>query len=164
MSSFISEVSLQSHFQLLPPPLKQKLREVILQSLYAWHVLPLIEEDYLIALLMSEAAVSKKNATLALILTKQVLQEQPQLDTIICNTLRNVPFDRIALVEKQVLRLVVFEYLHGQPIDTSILLSEASRLTKKFGYSKFSSLVYTILSDIFHSCEENQLNPKLALC
>lgn len=159
-----SLMSLQPQFQLLSPTLKQKLRELIVQSLYAWHILPLIEEDLLISLLMSEAVVSKKNATLALAFTKQVLQEQTQLDSIICGILRKVPFERISVVEKQILRLTVFEYLHNQPIDTAILLTEANRLTKKFGYAKFCPLVHTILNDIFHSFEEAQNNPKLALC
>lgn len=163
MSSTILNVSLQSHFQLLPPSLKRKLREVIVQSLYASHVLPSIEEEHLVALLMSQAILSKKNTSLSLTLTKQILQELPQLDALICDTLRNVPFSRIAWVEKQVLRLIVFEYLHGQPIDTAVLLSEATRLTKKFGYSKFCPLVHTILSDVFHSYEETHLNSKLAL-
>lgn len=163
MSSFVPNLTLQDNVQPTSPLLKQKIREVVLQALYAWHVHP--EGPDLVSLLMSQAAISKKNASYALSLTKQIVHETPQLDNFILNALKNVSFDKISIVEKLILRMMIFEHLHGQPsLDPAILTSEALRLTKKFSYKELCSFVYAVLHDIFQAQGASHQNAPCASC
>lgn len=61
---------------------KQKLRELVLQALYALEIDP-EGEDSLVSLLMTEASVSKKNAAYALMFCRAIRANQPDLDALL---------------------------------------------------------------------------------
>ncbi|SPN74094.1 N utilization substance protein B homolog,transcription antitermination protein NusB,transcription antitermination factor NusB,NusB family [Chlamydia serpentis] len=134
---------------------QQKMREIILQMLYALDMAPSTEES-LVPLLMSQTAVSQKHVLLALNHTKKVLEKSSELDLIIENALNNKPFDSLDLMEKNVLRLTLFEYLYKQPINGGILIAEAIRLVKKFSYSEACPFIHAVLNDIFTKLPPNE--------
>ncbi|WP_100934149.1 transcription antitermination factor NusB [Candidatus Chlamydia corallus] len=148
-----SAISISKEF----PP--QKMREIILQMLYALDMAPLAEES-LVPLLMSQTAASQKQVLIALSQTKRILEKSPELDLIIGSTLKNKSFDSLDLMEKNVLRLTLFEHFYSQPINEAILIAEAIRLVKKFSYSEACPFIHAVLNDIFTKSppNENSLN------
>ncbi|AAF38655.1 N utilization substance protein B, putative [Chlamydia pneumoniae AR39] len=138
---------------------QQKMREIILQMLYALDMAP-SAEDSLVPLLMSQTAVSQKHVLVALNQTKSILEKSQELDLIIGNALKNKSFDSLDLVEKNVLRLTLFEHFYSPPINKAILIAEAIRLVKKFSYSEACPFIQAILNDIFtdSSLNENSLS------
>ncbi|WP_201456277.1 transcription antitermination factor NusB [Chlamydia sp. 17-3921] len=133
-----------SHSQTLP---QQKMREIVLQMLYALDIVPSSEEG-LVPLLMKETAVAQKHALIALSYSKQIIAKASELDSLISKTIKT-PFEKLNLMEKNILRLTLFEYLYGEPIHSSILIAEATRLIKKFSYLEARSFVQAVLNDIF---------------
>ena len=127
---------------------RQKMREIVLQMLYALGVDPSAEEG-LVPLLMAETAVAQKHVFLALRYSKQVLEKSSELDALISQTVKATSFENLNLMEKNILRLTLFEYLYGGPTPSSILIAEASRLIKKFSYLEARAFVQAVLNDIF---------------
>lgn len=162
MSSFVSELVLSSE-KPTSPLLRQKIREVVLQALYAKY-LHSTENQELSTLLMSQAAISSNNASYALFLSEQIVRETPRLDNFILGALKNVSFEKVSIMEKLILRMMIFEYLHIQPsVQPAILTSEALRLTKKFSYTELCSFVHAVLCDIFQAMHGSPQDTQCAL-
>lgn len=136
----------------IPRPLpKQKMREIVLQALYALDIDPMSEQA-LVPLLTTETLVARKHVLAALNTAKEILAKSHSLDVLVSQTIKNTSFDKLSLMEKNVLRLALFEYLYHQPSTApSVLISEAIRLVKKFSYIGACTFVHAVLNDIFRS-------------
>ncbi|ANG65851.1 N utilization substance protein B [Chlamydia gallinacea 08-1274/3] len=150
----------------LPRPLpKRKMREVVLQILYALSIDSTLEEAVLVPLVMSETAITQKHVLLALNISKEILAKAPEFDTLISQTIKTTSFSKLALIEKNVLRLTLFEHFYNdQPINSAILITEATRLIKKFSYIEACSLIYAVLNDIFRLSLPTIENPERLIC
>ncbi|EPP37854.1 transcription antitermination factor NusB [Chlamydia avium] len=128
---------------------RRKMREVVLQILYALSMDPSSEAS-LVPLVMSETAVAQRHVLLALNTSKEILAKSLELDVLISQTIKTISFSKLTLMEKNVLRLTLFEYFYNdKPISTAILIAEATRLIKKFSYVEACALIYAVLNDIF---------------
>ena len=130
---------------------KQKLRELILQSLYALELAP-EGEDSLVRLLMAESLVSKKNALYALVFCKAIRARLADLDAQLNATIRSTSLARLTIIERNILRMMLFEYQQCQncsPVPVAVLIAETARLIKKFSYVEGSSLILAVLGSIF---------------
>ncbi|AGT71281.1 transcription antitermination protein NusB [Chlamydia trachomatis] len=130
---------------------KQKLRELVLQALYALEIDP-EGEDSLVSLLMTEASVSKKNAAYALMFCRAIRANQPDLDALLDATIRTTTLARLTIIERNILRMMLFEHQQNQdccPVPVAVLIAETARLIKKFSYSEGSSLILAVLGSIF---------------
>ncbi|ANH78778.1 transcription antitermination factor NusB [Candidatus Chlamydia sanziniae] len=143
------EKSLGSYVSLSRALPQQKMREIILQMLYALDMAP-STEDNLVHLLMTEAAVAQKHVLAALNYAKQILEKAPQLDLLIRSVIKSKSFEKLNLMEKNILQLTLFEYFYGQPIQAAILIAEAIRLIKKFSYLEACPFIHAVLNDIFN--------------
>ncbi len=142
---------------------KQKMREIVLQMLYALEIDP-STEDGLVGLLMAEIAVAQRHALSGLLYAKKILENSTELDLLVSKAIKSTPIHKITLMEKNVLRLIVFEYLQGQPISPAILIAEATRLTKKFSYKEACSFVHAVLNDIFQLLVPQEEKTHLSCC
>lgn len=71
-----------------------------------------------------------------------------ELDSIISENLENWSFDRLASVERVVLRLATYEIKYIEDIPVSVSINEAVELAKKFGDEKSGKFVNGVLSKI----------------
>lgn len=125
------------------------MREIVLQILYALSI-DSSSEGTLVPLVMSEISVTQKHVLLALSISKEILAKSPEFDVLVSQTIKTTSFSKLTLIEKNVLRLVLFEHFYNdEPISTAILIAEAIRLIKKFSYVEACALIYAILNDIF---------------
>lgn len=131
---------------------RQKMRELVLQILYALVIDP-VTENGLVPLLMAETAVAQKYVLQALSTAKEILEKSPELDLLISKTIKSTSINKLTLMERNVLRLTLFEYLYGQPIDAAVLIAEATRLVKKFSYIEACSFIHAVLNDAFRLSE-----------
>lgn len=73
-----------------------------------------------------------------------------ELDSIISENLENWSFDRLASVERVVLRLATYEIKFMDDIPESVSINEAVDLAKKFGDEKSGKFVNGVLSKIIN--------------
>ncbi|MEK5335044.1 transcription antitermination factor NusB [Bacillus sp. FSL M8-0166] len=77
-----------------------------------------------------------------------VLEEKDKLDDMISRHLVNWKLDRIANVDRAILRLSVYEMVYQEDIPVSVSMNEAIELAKLFGDDKAPKFVNGVLSNI----------------
>ncbi|AMM97845.1 MULTISPECIES: transcription antitermination factor NusB [Bacillus] len=77
-----------------------------------------------------------------------VLEQKDKLDDMISQHLVNWKLDRIANVDRAVLRLSVYEMVYQEDIPVSVSMNEAIELAKLFGDDKAPKFVNGVLSNI----------------
>lgn len=127
----------------LPP---QKLREIVFLILYAKDFTSPAEE--LIPLIMHELKVSNKHVQEAFVIADEIGQYKTQIDQMIGKASDAYELHRIQTVEKNVLRLAVYELLIKKELPQKVVIAEAKRLTKKFSTKEAQVFVYALLETL----------------
>jgi transcription antitermination protein NusB len=125
-----------------------KFREIIFQLLYSFDT-GRTEEQGSIALLMKELKVTRSKVYEALNRTCLIQKHLPEIDTIIRNTVHGYSFERIQSVERNILRLAVFELTIEKEIPPKVTITEAMRLARKFSTPESSNFINAILDNIY---------------
>ncbi|MGE8139102.1 transcription antitermination factor NusB [Bacillus sp. JNUCC-24] len=77
-----------------------------------------------------------------------VLEQKDKLDDMISQHLVNWKLDRIANVDRAILRVSVYEMVYQEDIPVSVSMNEAIELAKLFGDDKAPKFVNGVLSNI----------------
>lgn len=132
---------------------KQKFRELVFQMLYG-HDMGQTSDEELCILLKEELKVSTAIARAALERVNLIKKKFGELDALIKETSHAYDFERIHSVERNVLRLGLYEMLFDDEIPPKVAIAEALRLSKKFGTPESTSYVNAILDNIFKKSEK----------
>ena len=71
-----------------------------------------------------------------------------EINKLIHDCAKNWSLDRMAVVDRNVLRMAVYEILHRMDIPTSVTINEAIEIAKKFGTEESGSFVNGILDSV----------------
>lgn len=82
------------------------------------------------------------------ILVEGVSENHQKIDHIISTHLENWSIDRIASVEKAILRIATYEIKYVDTIPESVSINEAVELAKKYGDDSSSKFINGVLSKI----------------
>jgi transcription antitermination protein NusB len=126
----------------------KKLREAVFQMLYS-HDMGVAEPEALVDLLMKELEITKKNAKSAEARIAEILKHQTEIDRQIGETCRSYDFKRIQRVEKNILRLAVFEMLYDNDVPPKVAIAEAIRLARKFSTPESAHFINAILDALY---------------
>ena len=128
--------------------LRSKARQSSLQILYQIEVTKtsILEaiEDYF---LQNEALPEHKEFTGFLV--DGVYSHVKELDSIISSYAKNWEISRMAIVDKNILRIGVFELLFTEDIPPKVTINEAVELAKRFGDLDSPKFVNGILDGVF---------------
>jgi N utilization substance protein B len=78
-------------------------------------------------------------------LVEGVAGHRAELDEIVQNLSRNWRLERMALVERNVIRLALYELKFAKDVPTNVALDEAIELTKRFGTAEGAAFVNGLL-------------------
>ncbi len=92
-------------------------------------------------------------------LTDGVLKYIGDIDRVIERYSSNWKVRRMACVDRNVLRLAVFELLYCEDIPTKVSINEAIDIAKKFGASESGGFINGILDSIRTALEKSELKP-----
>lgn len=90
-----------------------------------------------------------------------VLHHRDHIDDIIERYSSNWKMRRMACVDRNLLRLAVFELLYCADIPAKVSINEAIDIAKKFGSSESGSFVNGILDSISNALDRKELSPIL---
>ncbi len=79
-----------------------------------------------------------------------VCEHRQKIDTVIQSFSEHWRLDRITIVDRNILRLAIFELLMCPDIPTKVVLNEAVELGKRFGSDQSGSFINGILDSISH--------------
>lgn len=133
----------------MPLP-KQKFREIVFQYLYSSDIGSPSEEE-IIPLLMRELSVTKKAVREAVEKGKLVIAKLPEIDLLIEKFSTTYRFDRIRSVERNALRLGVYEIVYDDSIPPKVAIAEAMRLSRKFATPEAGAFVNALLDAVYKS-------------
>jgi N utilization substance protein B len=131
----------------MPLP-RQKFREIVTQLLYAQSFEKIDPEDS-IPFMMEELKVTRRSMLEAHAKVTQIFEHLPEIDRLIEEGSQMYTFERISRVEKTVLRLALYEFLHESDIPGKVVISEAIRLCRKFGTRESASFINAVLDPIY---------------
>ncbi len=89
-------------------------------------------------------------------LVKGVIHEQTELDAALQPLAPEWPIDQIARMDRLVLRLGLYELLHGPSGPPKVVINEAVELAKAFGGENSSKFVNGVLGTVLRNQEEKK--------
>lgn len=101
-----------------------------------------------------EAAIEDKAFVTALV--KGVLKAQDDIDAKITPIAPDWPIDQIARIDRNILRIGVYELLHqAEIVPPKVVINEAVELAKAFGSDNSSKFVNGVLGTAYRTLVEN---------
>ncbi|MBK6940956.1 MAG: transcription antitermination factor NusB [Planctomycetes bacterium] len=126
---------------------RTRARELALQHLYTVDLRGADDAENLAAWLETQTNDTRIRAFAADVATG-CLEHQAAIDTEIKRVAKNWDFHRIAVVDRNILRLAVYEMLHRGDIPPRVTLNEAIELAKRFSTSESGGFVNALLDKI----------------
>ena len=81
-------------------------------------------------------------------LIEGVLKHEAEIDTILTEKLENYRIERLAAVDRNILRLAIHEILHRDDIPAPVSINEAIEIAKRFGSTESSGFVNGLLDSV----------------
>lgn len=133
-------------------------RSIVLQSLFEWD-LNAIERKAVIEVLdrnIEEFAPNKTDRPFMEKLLDGILGKQPEIDLVIEKAAPEWPIDRISPVDRNILRLGLYELLFSDrsEVPAKVAINEAIELAKQFGGENSSRFVNGVLGAVYKEIGE----------
>jgi len=94
------------------------------------------------------ASAPEKIRDFALELARGVTERKEELDAAIKEALDNWDFDRLAAVDKQLLRAAAFELIHLEDIPAKVTINEAIELSREYSTENSAGFVNGVLDNL----------------
>ncbi len=128
---------------------RRRGREVALQLLYAQEITQTEPYQFLRTTWVQESVpAGTRDFTLALI--AGVLDRHDEIDALIQEWSANWTIERIALVERNILRSAIYELLYMPDIPPNVTINEAIEIAKRYGSEEAPAFINGILDRIKH--------------
>jgi len=127
--------------------MRRKARILALQTLYEVDSAGHRAEEVLDRLL-AEEGLPEENASFARALVTGVIQNKEKIDRNIENFAPAWPLEQIPVVDRNILRLAIFEILIDNKVPVKVAINEAVELAKAFGADSSSRFVNGVLGSI----------------
>jgi len=126
---------------------RRKVRALALKALYE---VDSVGHDlgHTLTRLLAEGELSEENAAFACELVNGVIQNREVIDCNIQNFAPAWPVAQIPVVDRNILRLAIFEILLDNKVPVKVAINEAVELAKTFGSDSSSKFVNGVLGSI----------------
>lgn len=91
-------------------------------------------------------------------LVEGVRKHQPQIDEAIKQVAENWRLDRMAAIDRNILRLGAFEILHREDVPAKVAINEALELAKRYSTAQSSRFVNGILDKVLQTAKPGRSN------
>lgn len=133
-------------------------RSIVLQALFEWdlNAAPKNEVINILDRNIEEFAQNKTDRPFMEKLLMGILGKQPELDLVITKAAPEWPIDRISPVDRNILRLGLFELLFSErsEVPAKVAINEAIELAKQFGGENSSRFVNGVLGAVYKEIGE----------
>ena len=130
------------------------VREKVLQILYAYEMNKESLSDHIEAILID--TTNEADREFAVNLINRVITHQDELDERIKSRVANWEMNRIALIDKLLLRMGICEILYFQDIPPKVSINESIEIAKEFSTSGSGKFINGILDAILSQLKESK--------
>ncbi|MFC1934813.1 transcription antitermination factor NusB [Chloroflexota bacterium] len=126
---------------------RRKARAIALQVLYE---VDSVRHDpgVVLACRLADESLSGGNGDFISGLVNGVVQNKEEMDHYIEGLATAWPVEQIAVIDRNILRLAIFEILFNNEVSVKIVINEAVELAKKFGSDNSSKFVNGVLGSV----------------
>lgn len=133
-------------------------RSIVLQSLFEWDLNEIDKKEVVVILdrNIEEFAPNKTDRPFMQRLLDGILSKQTELDLVISKAAPEWPIERISPVDRNILRLGLFELLFSErsEVPAKVAINEAIELAKQFGGDNSSRFVNGVLGAVYKEIGE----------
>ncbi len=126
---------------------RRKARSIIFQALYEIDSTGHNVDD-VIKHLLADKGLSEENSTFVHQQVNGVIKNKKQLDENIQRFAPAWPVNQLPVVDRNILRLAIFELLMDNKVPIGIAINEAVELAKQFGSDSSARFVNGVLSSV----------------
>ena len=126
---------------------RRKARELALQVLYEVDSVG-HELEGVLACLLDEGGLSEENGAFTRDLVSGVFQNKEKIDENIRSFAPAWPIEQIAVVDRNILRLAIFEILLDNKVPVKVAINEAVELAKAFGSDSSPKFINGVLGSV----------------
>jgi len=126
---------------------RRKARAIALQALYEVNAVG-HDIDKVLPRLLEESGLSGENADFARGLVSGVLRHKKKIDRYIKDFAPAWPVEEIPIVDRNILRLAIFEILLDNSVPVKVAINEAVELAKTFGSDSSPRFVNGVLGSV----------------
>jgi transcription antitermination protein NusB len=137
---------------------RRRAREAALKALYQIEVGQLLVRDALVEL-RENNEMSEELYLYAEGLVRHVTANSTEIDELISKHLHDWELHRIALVDKNVMRIATAELLFEPTIPPAVTLNEAIDIAKKYSTAESGKFVNGVLGSLLNSTEKANWDP-----
>jgi N utilization substance protein B len=139
---------------------RRAAREVTLQAMYAQEMNEypsrIVRAD-----IIDKSSLTDDLKKFASELFEATVMHKGELDKYIKEKSENWDFDRIAIVDRLILRMAICEFLYFDDIPPKVSISEAIEIAKNFSTDDSSAFVNGILDAVLHLLIDKRLKESL---
>ncbi len=114
------------------------------------------DAETVLARLIDQEKLSGDNASFALELVKGVIEHRKELDRDIHKHAKAFPVAQMPVIDRNVLRLAIYEIIIDNRISVKIGINEAVELAKSFGTDSSPKFVNGVLGSIVLKLDKNE--------
>lgn len=133
---------------------RHRAREHVLKALYALELGEQSHEE-ICSTLIENGGVDESALDFARELFGKVAQYMPKIDVYISRLATNWDLERLAVVDKNILRMAICEIEHLPDIPIKVAINEAIELAKKYSTLESASFVNGVLDKVMKDKEES---------
>lgn len=126
---------------------RRKARAIALQALYEVDAVGR-EAEAVVARRLAEGEQSEENNAFVRELVGGVIQNKDEIDGNIQRFAPAWPIEQIAMIDRNILRLAIFEILFDNRVPVKVAISEAVELAKSFGSDNSAKFVNGVLGSV----------------
>jgi N utilization substance protein B len=126
---------------------RRKARAIALQALYEVDCTR-HEADETVGRLLAEAGLTGENAAFSRELVSGVVQNKAEIDGKIQALAAAWPVEQIARIDRNIIRLAIFEILLDNKVPVKVAINEAVELAKHFGSESSAKFVNGVLGSV----------------
>lgn len=136
------------------------VRTVILQSLYEWDFYAQKKDlSEIIKRNLDEFAPGIDEPEFAWIIAKGVAEHLREIDVIIVQAAPEWPLEKIAIIDRNILRIGLYELLYANPeeVPPKVAINEAVEMAKNFGGPNASRFINGVLGTVYREMSKEAI-------
>jgi len=126
---------------------RHKARTIALQALYEIDSAAR-EPDSVVERLLANSKISEENAAFVRGLVSGAINHQKEIDGRVKKFAPAWPLEQMAMVDRNILRLAIFEILFDNKVPVKVAVSEAVELAKTFGSESSPKFINGVLGSV----------------
>ncbi len=134
---------------------RRKAREYALQMLFQWDITHDEIDQVIATFFQNQPEESEDVAGFARDLVKKTAEHVEQIDQLIRRHAEHWRLDRMAIVDRNLLRLAIQEFLYSKDIPKTVVINEAIEIARRFSSQESPQFINGVLDSIKKELESS---------